>query len=88
MGSVPRNSFNHSQALPAAMRKTNATKAKATMASKRQIAWPSELGGLNWIGKCGCAVDVFVGAAEEAEFWSAAKVFRFVWIVTAAKQAV
>src|SRR3954462_9200174 len=42
MGLVPRNNFHHSQALPAAIRKTNATKAKATMASKRQMAaWRS-----------------------------------------------
>jgi hypothetical protein len=35
---VPRKSFHHSQALPAAIKKTSATKAKATNASERQMA--------------------------------------------------
>ena len=40
---VPRKTFHHSQALPAAIRKTNTTKANATTASKRQLAaWRSD----------------------------------------------
>src|SRR5438270_11276681 len=35
---VPRRSFHHSQALPAAIKKTSATKTRATKASKRQMA--------------------------------------------------
>jgi hypothetical protein len=37
MGLAPRSNFHHSQALPDAIRNTKATKANATIASKRQL---------------------------------------------------
>jgi hypothetical protein len=64
-GLVARRSFHHSPALPAAMRKTTATKAHATTASKRQIgAWRGSVG---WISEHGGGASECLGAAEEAE---------------------